>query len=110
VIKRKAEIVEEQRPKEEEERRLERERRERLEKARVARLLEQAQALQTAEEIRKFVAAVQERQATIAKPLSEAELHDWITWVLAQANRIDPVLNDSYRTVMHDHSRDGGEM
>ena len=65
VIKRKAEIVAEERRKEAERRRLERERLERLEKAGVGRLLAQAKALREAEEIRAYVSAVQS-----AKPRS----------------------------------------
>jgi len=58
VIKRKAEIVAEERRKEAERRRLERERLEQLEKARVGRLLAQAKSLREAEEIRAYVSAV----------------------------------------------------
>jgi hypothetical protein len=99
VIKRKAELVEEQRRGEEERRRLERERLERLEKARVARLLSQSRALREAQEIRAYVAAVQESQATLENPLDKSELQDWVGWSLAQANRIDPVLNGSFRPI-----------
>jgi hypothetical protein len=91
VIKRKAELVEEQRRKEEERQRLERERLERLEKARVARLLSQARALKEAQEIRAYVAAVRELQPTLDNPLNETELQHWVAWSLSQANRIDPV-------------------
>jgi hypothetical protein len=80
VIKRKAEIVEEERRKEAERRRLERERLERLEKARVGRLLAQAKALREAQEIRAYVSAVRDRQATLDDPLSEAGFQDWAEW------------------------------
>jgi hypothetical protein len=102
VIKRKAELVAEQRRKEEERQRLERERLERLEKARVARLLSQARALKEAQEIRAYVAAVQDLQPTLENPLNQTELQHWVAWSLSQANRIDPVLNGSFRTLRCD--------
>jgi hypothetical protein len=102
VIKRKAEIVEEERRKEAERRRLERERLDRLEKARVGRLLAQAKALREAQEIRAYVSAVRDRQATLENPLGEAEFQDWADWALSQADRIDPVLSGSFRTVQTD--------
>jgi hypothetical protein len=78
VIKRKAEIAEEERRKEAERRRLERERLERLEKARVGRLLAQAKALREAQEIRGYVSAVRDRQATLHDALSEAEFREYL--------------------------------
>jgi hypothetical protein len=103
VIKRKAELVEEQLRKEEERRRLERERLERVEKARVARLLSQARALREAQEIRAYVSAVQQLQTTLEDPLSETELQQWVAWSLSEANRIDPVFNGSFRTIRDDN-------
>jgi len=102
VIKRKAELAEEQRRKEEERQRLERQRLERLEKARVARLLAQAMALKEAQEIRAYVSAVRDMQAALEDPLNETELQQWVDWALTQADRADPVLNGSFRTVQHD--------
>ena len=102
VIRRKAELFEEQRRKEEERRRLERERLDRLEKARVARLLAQARALREAQEIRAYVSSVRDMQASLDNPLSEAELQHWAHWALSQADRIDPVLTGSFRTVQSD--------
>jgi hypothetical protein len=75
----RAELVAEQRRKEEEFRQLERERRERIEKARVARLLSQARALKEAQEIRAYVSAVQDLQPTLANPLNETDLQHWVT-------------------------------
>ena len=102
VIKRKAEIAEEQRGKEEERRRLERERLERLDKARVGRLLAQARALREAQEIRDYVCAVRDLQATLDNSLGEAELKTWSDWARRQADRIDPVVSGSFRTVQND--------
>jgi hypothetical protein len=90
---------EEERRKEAERRRLERERLERLEKARVGRLLAQAKALREAQEIRAYVSAVRDRQATLDDPLSEADFKNWADWALSQADRIDPILSGSFRTV-----------
>ena len=102
VIKRKAEIAAEERRKEAERRRLERERLERLEKARVGRLLAQAKSLREAEEIRAYVSAVRERQAALDDPLSATGFQQWADWALSQADRIDPVLSGSFRTVQDD--------
>jgi hypothetical protein len=102
VIKRKAEIAAEERRKEAERRRVERERLERLEKARVGRLLAQAKSLREAEEIRAYVSAVRQRQSAIDDPLSATEFQQWADWALSQADRIEPVLSGSFRTVQDD--------
>lgn len=102
VIQRKAQIAEEERRKEAERQRLERERLERLEKARVGRLLAQARALREAQEIRAYVSAVRDLQATLDNALSEGGFQDWADWALSQADRIDPVLSGSFRTVQDD--------
>jgi len=86
----------------EQRRRLERERLERLEKARVDRLLAQARSLREAEEIRAYVSAVRERQAPLDDPLSATGLQTAADWALSQADRIDPVLFGSFRTVQDD--------
>jgi hypothetical protein len=102
VIKQKAEMVAEERRKAAERLRLERERLERLEKARVGRLLAQARSLREAEEIRAYVSAVRERQASLDDPLSATGFQQWTEWALSQADRIDPVLSGSFRTVQND--------
>jgi len=98
-IKRKAEIVAEERRKEAKRLRLERERLERLEKARVGKLLAQARSLREAEEIRAYASAVRHRYAALDDPLSEAGFQRWAEWALSQADGIDPVLSGSFRTV-----------
>jgi hypothetical protein len=35
-------------------------------------------------------------------PLSEADFKNWTDWALSQADRIDPVLSGSFRTVQVD--------
>jgi len=102
VIQRKAEILEQRREDELERQRKERERRARLEQARVDRLLNQAKALRQADQIRAYVAGVQAREAQLANALTEAALAEWTDWALAQADRIDPVKNGSYRAVQAD--------
>ncbi len=101
VIKRKAELVAEERHKEAERQRLERERLRRLEEARIARLLAQARALQQAQEIRAYVAAVQTRSSTDTA-MTALELQQWVDWSLQQADRLDPVINGGFRHVQHD--------
>ena len=85
-----------------ERRRHERERLERLEKARVGWLLAQAKALREAQEIRAYVSAVPDRQATLNDPLSKADFKNWADWALSQADGIDPILSGSFRTVQVD--------
>jgi hypothetical protein len=102
VIKRKEEIAAEERRKEVERRRVERERLERFEKARVGRLLAQAKSLREAEEIRAYVSAVRQRQAALDDLLCATEFQQWADWALSQADRIDPVLSGSFRTVQDD--------
>ena len=102
VINRKAEIVAEERRKEAERRRLERERLERLEKARVGRLLAQARSLREAEEIRAYVSAVRGRQAALDRSPQCNGTSTVGGLGTPQADRIDPVLSGSFRTVQDD--------
>lgn len=55
-----------------------------------------------AEEIRAYVSAVRERQAALDEPLSATGFQQWADWALGQADRIDPVLSGSFRTVQDD--------
>jgi hypothetical protein len=102
VIEREAQIAEEERRKEAERRRLERERLERPEKARVGRLLAQAKALREAQEIGAYVSAVRDLQSRAENPLGEAGFQDWADWAFSQADRIDPVVSGSFRTIQDD--------
>jgi hypothetical protein len=54
------------------------------------------------EPIRAYVSAVRDRQAALDDPLSEADFQDWANWALSRADRIDPVLSGSFRTVQVD--------
>lgn len=64
--------------------------------------LDEARGRDVRAEIRAHVSAVRDRQATLDDPLSEAGFQDWAYWALSQADRIDPVLSGSFRTVQVD--------
>ena len=74
------------------------ERQAKLEQLRVDLLLGQADALDQADRIRKYVAAVQSRNERAPYPLTPEDLREWTCWALAQADRIDPVLSAAYKT------------
>jgi hypothetical protein len=89
-IQRKAELEEEERRRKEEEERRERERLAKLEKDRVERLLSEAENWRRAADLRAFVNAV--RAASQASdPGATKRLERWAAWVLALADRIDPI-------------------
>lgn len=88
-VERKAELEEEGRKRKLEAERAERERQRRLEQARIDRLLEDAAALQQANEIRQYVQAI--RIAHSSDSASSTEVLAWSQWALVQADRIDPV-------------------
>lgn len=54
-------------------------------------------ASRDAQEIRAYVSAVRDRQATLDDPLSEAGFQEWAVWALGQADRIKPALAASGR-------------
>lgn len=88
---RKAELIEEEQQRQEEAIRKERERQRRLKKARIDKLLQEAMSLRLADDIRRYVAAVNARNAKSPTPLPDAQMVDWSHWALEQAKRIDPV-------------------
>lgn len=102
VVKRKADLIEEIRKREEEAKRKERERRIALEKARVDRLLGDATALRQAADIRTYVEAVRQRCSDEDNPVSADELEAWASWALAQADRLDPVRSGRFVQRMKD--------
>jgi hypothetical protein len=59
--------------------------------ARIKRLIDGADALETAERIRRYVDAVRVRSKNGMTPVSLRNLDGWAEWALAQANNIDPV-------------------
>ncbi|TAM61627.1 MAG: hypothetical protein EPN49_05875 [Rhodanobacter sp.] len=89
--KHKAALIEADRERREEAVRREHERQHRLENARIEKLHQEAMSLRLADDIRRYVAAVNECNATSSNPVSPAQMDDWSRWALAQAERIDPV-------------------
>lgn len=89
--KHKAALIEADRKRREEAVRKERERQRRLENARIEKLHQEAISLRLADDIRRYVATVNERNAASSDPVSPAQMDDWSRWALAQADRIDPV-------------------
>lgn len=89
-VQRRAELEEEEHRRKEEEERRERERLAKLEKERVERLLSEAENWRRAADLRAFVDAV--RAASQASdPGATERLEQWAVWVLALADRIDPI-------------------
>ena len=91
LIRYKSDLIEERRKQKEEAERHERERLAVLEKARIDSLLQSATAFRQAEDIRRFVAGVEECYAAGDVPVLEADLATWRRWALDQADLIDPV-------------------
>lgn len=102
LVERKEQLEEEARQKKAAQERKERERLARLEAARVRRLLDQATALRQAEEIRAYVDEVRIANGLAEASLVSDELASWSEWALAQANRIDPILNGAFRHIKDD--------
>jgi hypothetical protein len=100
LIKRKAEVEEEERKRKLEAERAERERQKRIEQGRINRLLRDAAAFQQAGEIRKYVEAI--RQANALDGSSIEEVEQWSKWALAQADRLDPALGQRFSNAMQD--------
>jgi hypothetical protein len=97
-IKRKAELEDAERKRKAEEERRRQERLARFEKAQIDHLLEQARALDQAQQIRGYVNAVKALNAQAQDPLSADELASSERWALAQADCIDPVVSGVYKT------------
>jgi hypothetical protein len=96
LLERRAQRIEDIRRQKEEAERKERERIATLEKARIDRLLGDAAALRTAQDIRAYVRRAREAAAALSPPVPEGELAAWTQWALAQADRIDPVLTGKF--------------
>jgi hypothetical protein len=95
-LKRRVELIEQQRKEAEEAARRERERLAELERKRVERLLGEADTLRKARAIRAYVEEVRANSAAV--PIADLEL--WAEWALAQANRIDPVMSGAFLTAI----------
>jgi hypothetical protein len=86
----RAQFEEEARRHKEEEERRERERLAKLEKERVERLLKEAENWRRAADLRAFVEIVRKESQANAS-LAMETLERWSTWVLAIADRLDPI-------------------
>jgi hypothetical protein len=98
-IERKAQLEEEERQRKLAAERAERERQMRLEQARIDRLLKDAAAFQQAADIRKHIDAIRLAHNGAAP---KEELENWTKWTLAQADRINPAMDDRFLTAMQD--------
>ena len=96
-IQAKADLIERRRKEQEEADRKARERRAELERQRVDRLLGEAESLRKATAIRQYVQEARSANCQLPDPMPETEMKAWADWVLAQADRIDPVRNGSFR-------------
>jgi len=90
-VQRKAALEEEARQHQLQLEREERERQQQLEQARIDRLLDDAESLRRAMDIRAYVAAAQAIAANETTEISAEKMQRWSKWALAQADRIDPV-------------------
>lgn len=93
LVARQAEEIELRRKTAIEAERKERERQERLAQERVERLLGDAAVFRQAADIRSYVAAALAASSVGADPLA---IETWRRWALAQADRIDPVVNQRF--------------
>lgn len=93
-VKRREQLLEEERQRIFEEKRLAEELRIQQENERVERLLSEATALQQAGTIRAYVKAIQEKSADIDATIEEID--KWSKWALEQAERIDPLKSMSF--------------
>jgi len=101
MVERKAELGEAERKRKLEEEAAARERKRVLEEARVDRLLRDAAAFQQAREIRAYAEAIRELKLKDANAIPSG-LDRWVTWAIAQADRIDPVIGNAFLVFMDD--------
>lgn len=101
LVKRKAELEEQERQRQIAAEKAARERLRRIERARIDRLLKDAAALQQANIIRQYVDALRTLQTS--KAMTSAEEFDrWMAWALEQADRIDPTVGGRFTDTQHD--------
>lgn len=91
----RARMEEEERKRKIEADRAERERIRRIEQAKIDRLLQDAAQFQQADQIRRYVNALRVRLQSVAA-LPNEDFDRWSQWALANANRIDPSVGDTY--------------
>ncbi len=94
--KRRLELIEKRRKQKEEAERLELERLAQEERNRVDRLLDEADALRKARDIRAYVADVEDIYDTDLEATKIEAFERWKAWALAQADRLDPVASRSF--------------
>ena len=102
LVQRKTDLEEKERQRQAEQVRLEQERQQQREQARIDRLLTDASALRQAGEIRSYVERVVNSVAAEGPELPSAQLDTWVTWAIAQADRIDPVRSGRFIEAMKD--------
>lgn len=102
MVERRSQILEEARCKREEAERKERERLARLEQERIGRLLDDANALRQAHDIRAYVQEVKDLLSSNENAAASEGLETWSVWALTQADRIDPVASGKFRESMKD--------
>jgi hypothetical protein len=104
IMKRREELREEVRQRQEAVRKANEERRIQREKERVDGLLHQAMELRKANDIRNFIQAIMsEKQSGAIDPSLLAE---WMSWASAEADRIDPIKNGRLIAPMNDTRRE----
>lgn len=101
-VKRKAELIEKERKREEDAKRKERLRLQRLEKARIEHLLGDAMSLRLANDLRAYILAVQAANRESAEPVPDDEMDQWVAWASAQVERIDPILTRAFLMPVED--------
>jgi hypothetical protein len=106
---RKGKLIKAEQERREEAARQERERQHRLANARIEKLHQEAMSLRLADDIRRYVAAVNERNASSSNPVSPAEIDDWSRWALAQAERIDPVQTGAFLLPLPEEMKENDE-
>jgi hypothetical protein len=90
-VHRQAVLAEEVRIRKERDEQTEREHSERLKQQRVDKLIEDAEAWRRAANIRAYVHAVVHAGEAVSKGQAPASLHEWVTWALREADRLDPI-------------------
>lgn len=100
LLKRKEELEEAERQRQETEARLERERLEREAQERIQKLLEDASAHRQANEIRDYISRVTDAVNSGAVTASSKELERWKQWAHNQADALDPLTSGHF--VIHD--------
>lgn len=97
-IERKRELEEKRKRRIIKERRERDELRQKLAQGRVDHLLLQAHNFRQANDIRAFVATMQNFDQGTPETISQGELQDWSSWALNQANDLDPVTSGQFST------------